>query len=122
MREVVVVMRAGRQQRDARVAAPAQHGEARLHALEERREPHRVALLEEIAGDVGVHHAVGERVADAGRRLGVIVDDAPGAARIARDVDGVELQVAGRRGNALAGAQVGGIGEDERRGERSPRA
>ena len=53
-----------------------------------------VARLEQIAGDVRVHDAVGERVADAGRRLGVVVDDAPAAVRLARKVDGIEVQVA----------------------------
>ena len=113
--EIVLVMRAGREQGDARIAPAAELRQVRLHALEERGEPERIARLEEIAGEMRVHDAIGERVADARRRLGVVVDDAPVAIHLARNVDGVELHMPGCRLDALAGAQVGGIGEDQRR-------
>ncbi len=113
--EVVVVVRAWRQQRDARIAAPGKHRQVGLHTLEEGREAHAVAGLEQVAGDVRVHDTIGERIADAGRRLGVIVDDAPAAIGLACEVDGVELQVSRCRLDAVAWAQKGGIGENERR-------
>ena len=93
MAEIVVVVRARRQQRDARIAAAGEHRQVGLHALEEGRQAHAVAGFEQVAGDVRMHDAVGERIADAGRRLGVIVDDAPAAVGLARQVDGIEVQV-----------------------------
>lgn len=112
--EVVLVVRAGCQQGDARVRALALRDDAGLHLLEERGDAARVGGLEQIAGDVGMRDAVGERRADAGRRLGVAVDDAPAAGSVAGEVDGVELQVPGLRMDALAGAQEGRIGQHQR--------
>ena len=113
--EIVVVVGAGGQQRDARVAAAGERGEARLHALEERREAQAVASFEQVAGDLRVNDAVGECIADARRGLGVIVDDAPAAVRLACEIEGVELQIARRRLDAMARCQEGRIGEDEGR-------
>ena len=96
MAEIVVVVRPRRQQRDAWIAAAGEHREVGLHALEEGRQAHAVAGFEQVAGDVRVHDAVGERIADAGRRLGVVVDDAPAAVGLARQVDGIEVQVSRR--------------------------
>ncbi len=115
MTEVVVVVRAGREQRDARIAASGEHRQVALHALEEGRQTHAVAGFEQVAGDVRMHDAVGECIADAGRRLGVIVDDAPAAIGLAREVDGVEVQVSQWRLDAVAGTKKSGIGENERR-------
>ena len=114
MAEIVVVVRSGRQQRDARIAASGEHGEVGLHLLEEGGEARAVARLEQVAGDVRVHHAVGERIADAGGRLGMVVDDAPASVGFARQVDGVEVQVARLRHDAVAGAEERGVGKKER--------
>ena len=120
--EEIVVARARRQQGDARVGAIGAPRQRRLHLLEERRQPLRVAGTEDVAGDVGVHHAVGERVADAGRRLDVRVDHAPAAVGAARQVGGEELDVAAGRPQMLAGPQIGRIAEHQlmRNGARSP--
>ena len=72
-----------------------------------------VARLEQVAGDVRVHHAVGERIADAGGRLGMVVDDAPASVGFARQVDGVEVQVARLGHDAVAGAEERGVGKKE---------
>ncbi len=115
MAEIIVVVRSRRQQRDARIAAAGEHREVGLHALEEGRQTHAVAGFEQIAGHVCVHDAVGERVADAGRGLGVVVDDAPAAVGLTRKVDGIEVQVSRVRVDAVAGAEEGRIGEQQRR-------
>ena len=73
----------------------------------------RLAGREDVARDVGVHHAVGERVADAGRRLGMRVDHAPAPVGSARDVGGEELDEPARRPQAMAGPQKGRIAEHE---------
>ncbi len=111
--EEVVVARPGRQQRDGRVGAIGAPGERRLQLLKERRQPHRLARREDIAGDIGVHHAVGERIADAGRGLGMRVDHAPAPVGSARDVGGEELEEPARRLQAMAGPQEGRIAEHE---------
>ena len=64
-----------------------------------------LAGAEDVAGDVGVHHAVGERIADAGRRLGVRVDDAPAPVRAAGHVGGEELDEAAGGLQVMAGPQ-----------------
>ncbi len=115
MAEVVVVVRARRQQRDARIAAPGERRQVGLHALEERREAQTIAGFEQVAGDVRVDDAVGESVADAGRRLGVIVDDAPAAVDLARQIDRIELQMTRRRRDAVARVEEGRVGEQQRR-------
>ena len=96
MAEEVVVTRPRRQQRDGRVGPADALRQRILHLLEERREAHRLAGAEHVAGDMRQHGAVGERIADAGRRLDVGVDDAPVAVRAARDVGREELDAAGR--------------------------
>ena len=104
MAEEIVVARPRRQQGDGRVGAIGAARQGGLQLLEKRRQPQRLAGTEDVAGDVGVHHAVGERIADAGRRLGVRVDDAPAAVGPARQVGGEELdEAAGRAADSWQG-------------------
>ena len=109
--EEVAVARPRRQQGNGGVGAVGAPGQCALQLLEERRQAHGVAGAENVAGNVGVHHAVGDGVADAGRRLRMRVDDAPAPVRAAREVAGEELDVAAGRFDAMAGAQEGGIAE-----------
>ncbi len=113
MAEEIVVARARREQGNGRVGAIGATRERGLQLLEERRQPLRAAGAEQVAGDVGVHHAVGERVADAGRRLGVRVDHAPAAVGAARQIGREELDVATGRPEMLAWPQVGRIAEHQ---------
>ena len=113
MTEEIVVARARRQQRNARIGPVGAARQRCLQLLEERCQSLRVAGAENIAGDIGVHHAVGERVADAGRRFHVRVDHAPAAVGSARQVCREELYVASRRPQMLAGPQIGGIAEHQ---------
>ena len=92
--EEVAVARARRQQGNGGVGAVGAPGECALQLLEERRQPHSLAGAENVAGNVGVHHAVGDGVADAGRGLRMRVDDAPAPVRAAREVAGEELDEA----------------------------
>ena len=111
--EIVLVVRPRREERYARVLAPAQRRQRALHAAEIRRHTHAVAELEQVAGDMGVDDAVGEREADPGERLGVAVDDSPLTARIAREVRRIEMEAAGVGHDALAGSQICSVGVDE---------
>ena len=95
---------AGRQDGDAGIVPAAMCGQCGLQVLEVGREPHRVALLEQVRREVRVHDAVGEREADAGDCLGVVVDDAPLAIVAPRKVGRIELQMAGFRHDVLARA------------------
>jgi hypothetical protein len=45
----------------------------------------------------------------------MVVDDAPASVDLARQVDGVEMQVAGLGHDAVAGTEEGGVGEHEGR-------
>ena len=113
MAEEIVVARSGRQQRDGGVRAIGATHQRRSEPLEERRLAQRLAGREDVAGDIRVHHAVGERIADAGGRLGVRVDDAPAPVGGAGDVGGEELDEAVRGLQLVAGPQVRRVGEDE---------
>ena len=113
MAEEVAVARAGRQQGDGGIDAAGATGERGLQQLEEGRQPHPLAGAEDVAGDVGVHHPVGDGIADAGRGLRVRVDDAPAPVRAARQIGGEELDEASRRTQAMTGPQEGGVAEDE---------
>ena len=88
-------------------------GEGRLHVVEKGCKADAIALLEQVACDVRVHDAVGQRKADAGESFGVIVDDAPLAIVAAGEVSCIELQAAGFGKNALCGTDEGGVGKDE---------
>ncbi len=113
MAEEVVVVRPRREQRHDGIDAVRSLRQRRLHLLEVGREPQRLAGRKHVARHVGVHHPVGDGVADAGRRLRVRVDHAPGPVGRPRTVHGEELEEAASGKLVLAGAQVGGIGEDE---------
>ena len=116
MAEEVVMVRARRQQRDAGIGSIDALHERVLHTLEVGREPHRLAGAEDVAGDVGQHGAVGERVADAGGCLDVRIDDAPATVLVTGEVGREELDTAALGTEPVAGAQEGGIAENELRG------
>ena len=99
-------MRAGCQQRDARIFAACMLGEGDLNVLEELGEAHTVTALEDVAGYVGVHDPVGDCKADTRKGFGVTIDDAPGAVFISRKVGRVEAQRTGGGEDVLARAQI----------------
>ena len=62
--------------------------------VEERRQAQRIAAVEDVAHDVRVHNAVGEREADTGDGFGMAVDDAPAPRLVAGEIGGVEGEAA----------------------------
>src|SRR5262249_57962297 len=109
----VVVARARRQQRDGGVGTVGAAGQRALQLLEEGRKPHRLAGSKDVAGDIGVHHAVGDRVTDPGWGLRVRVDNAPAAVRATSKITGEELDEAPGRPDPVTGPQKGWIAEHE---------
>ena len=106
--EVGLVVRARRQQHDVRraVVAGARREQRVLQRAEERREQLDVQLAERVGEQPRDREAVLERVAGAGRRLRARADHAPLAVGAAREIEGDEVQEdAGRRPDAVAGAQ-----------------
>ena len=91
--EIGLVVGAGRQQADARIAAPGASGKAGAERLEERREPLDVHGAVEVRPGARQHEAVGERVAGARRGLHAITQHPPAPVRPAADVGGIELDV-----------------------------
>ena len=83
---------AGRVQADARIGAVGQRGEAGPEGLEEGREPPHVHLA--IDGLEGARQvqAVFQRIAEAGRRLGAVVQHPPLAIRAAAEIGGVKIE------------------------------
>ncbi len=71
----------------------ADGGKARLPELEEGLEAPHLGGAEGLGESAREHGAVMERIADAGRRLGAVGEDAPLAARQAHQIGGIEMQV-----------------------------
>ncbi len=107
------MVRARRQQGDARVLTAAARDQGRSQVLEVGRKPDHVALLEQVRREVRMHDPVGKREADAGQRLGVIVDHAPAAFGVAGKIRRVELQTSSLGKNRLARPQECAVGEHE---------
>src|SRR5262245_11667688 len=109
MAEKIVVARPRRQQSDCWVETVGATRQRRPQLQEEWRQPLCLAGGKDVAGDIAMNHAVGQRIADAGRRLGVGVDHAPTPIWPAGKVSGEELQKPARRPQVLAGPQEGWI-------------
>ncbi len=84
---------AGRMQADARIGAVGQSGEAGLEFLEEGREAPHVQLAIDVLEGARQVEAAFQRIAQARRRLGAIVQDPPLAVRPAADIGGVKAQI-----------------------------
>ena len=69
--EEVAVTRSRGQQGDCGIDAICAARQRDLQLLEERCQPQRLAGGKDVAGHVGVHHAVGKCIADARGRLGM---------------------------------------------------
>ncbi len=115
VREVVLVMRAGREQRDARVIASAVLRERALHVVEIGGHPHGIVGVEDVARDMRVNHPVGEREAHASQCLGMIVDDAPLPVRTAREIGRIEPQSARARQHTAQRMQIRAVREHQLR-------
>ncbi len=119
MAEIVLVMGAGRQQRDRRIVAAGAGEQFAMHGVEMRRKAQRARNHEQIARHARMHDAVGEREADAGDGLGMTVDHAPRAVRAARHVDGEIDETPASEIGAAERAQERRVAQNELRREMS---
>ena len=122
MLEVGLVIRSGGQQHDARVVAMAcRHVVQRLpQGRKVRRQPLHPAVAQHLGQDARQHLAVLQRVAGPRRALGAVGQHPPLAVRGARQVGGIDVQVAviGHR-QAVAGPQKAGMREHQLRRQQS---
>lgn len=95
-----LVEAAGRQQRDARVLAPAGGRHAALHLGEEVRKPPRVGVRQQVPHRARHGEAVLQRIADAACHAHTVLKHAPLPARPAREVGGVDVDEAPARRRA----------------------
>ena len=114
--EVGFVIRSGGQQHDARVVAVA-----RCHVVQRlpqggkvRRQPLHLAVAQHLGQDARQHLAILQRIAGPGRALGAVGQHPPTTVRRARQVGGVDVQVAvvGHR-QAVARPQKAGVREHQ---------
>ena len=93
--------------RGLRTARERRQGVAQLgREPADRRQVTGALGAEQLGRDAGHHGAVEQRVPDAGRRVGEVLDDAPRPVGAGDDVDGVRRQPARRRRGADGGEPV----------------